>query len=108
MMLPAKLVDRPPKTSEETARKRAFMHGQFLELRRQGQGADGPSDGIVQVTCPCGRRLALYRSYKCAECGVYLCRACAIRHFALDQAPPAWGGEPQFWDGEADVKEVPA
>ena len=82
--LPAELLDRSPQTCLEAEQKRDALLAQFIELRRQGQGCSCPEAGIVWVTCPCGRRLALYHAYKCAVCGFYLCWACAKRHFGLD------------------------
>lgn len=83
-LLPAELVDRSPQTCYETEQKIVALRAQFKQLRAQGQGCSCPSAGLVWVTCPCGSTLALYAAFKCAECGFYLCKACARRHFDLD------------------------
>jgi len=35
----------------------------------------------LYVTCPCGRRVDIRAAYKCRYCLLYLCQACADRHF---------------------------
>ena len=48
----------------------------------QGQlGQLGSLDNQPKVTCYCGRTVPVQYIYRCLECGVFLCRVCAVKHF---------------------------
>lgn len=35
----------------------------------------------VRIHCGCGRKLTVWRGYKCLYCGIIFCRLCAEAHF---------------------------
>jgi len=53
-------------------------------LRRQLEQIKGTDHQFV--TCNCGRHPAVFRSYKCLYCGVFLCPECAEIHFGQTRA----------------------
>lgn len=77
-------LDRAPANEDEIAAVRTLIRGQAEELR--AQGAALMSDGAPVITCPCGRRTPLANNYRCRQCGLWFCPACAARHFGTDES----------------------
>lgn len=45
------------------------------------QEREGVTIRMALISCPCSRRLALVKAYKCLYCGVWFCHSCAEEHF---------------------------
>jgi hypothetical protein len=67
----------PPKTEADRHEIRLLIRSQFVELK-----------GDTMVTCAeCKRRVPVRFAYHCFNCGLWLCHACSVIHFAPCQAP---------------------
>jgi hypothetical protein len=66
-------LDTAPATEAELEERRAVYRRQALEAMKCQH----------QVTCTCGRRIALWAVYRCRCCGLRFCGVCALRHMGL-------------------------
>jgi hypothetical protein len=91
--------DREPATDEERECKYQAIGDQTDEL----------GDALnVRITCPCGFAAPLYVSCRCFFCGIYFCRRCAARHFAVPhgQVPaPSPNVNPELGEAPGDAGE---
>jgi hypothetical protein len=67
----------PPKTEADRHEIRMLIRSQLVELK-----------GDAMVWCAeCKRKVPVRCAYHCYNCGLWLCHACSVIHFAPSQAP---------------------
>ncbi len=66
-------------TSQEWLDKATIVQNQLRETVKQE--AAGVTVRMATITCPCGVKRALVKSYQCLYCKVWMCDSCAEIHF---------------------------
>ena len=69
MIIAPEVVDRPPKSDAELKERRLFLAEQLDVVMG------------LEMPCSCGKRVHLFLAYRCIECGLWFCKACAERHY---------------------------
>ena len=66
-------------TQKEWLDKTTILYNQHKETVQQE--SDGVTVRMGVITCPCGRKRAVLKMYRCLYCKVWMCDPCAEAHF---------------------------